>query len=509
MSVASPRSAPAARAAAVRDRLTGTGAGADAPTLDAFLAESDPLRAVALWTGEPPGVPNAARLRALVQIDVARIDALLSAQVDAILHHPRFQALEASWRGLAYLVWQVEGYRDGEGSQTILRVLDVTWADLARDLERAIDFDQSQLFKKVYDAEFGSAGGQPYGAILADFEFSHRPRPGHPSGDLAVLEALARICSAAFAPLVAACHPSLLGLDTFGDIESVLNLTSTFELAEYTKWTAFRRTEDARFASLALPRVLARLPWYDDGSRADGFRYREDVSAEDGSGYLWGTAVYAFGAVLGRAIGETSWPADIRGIPQQGLGGGLVTGLPVRDPGPDTGPIERSFSTDVLVTDRLERELGELGFMPLCPVRGTPWSVFFTTPSVQVPRKYDKAAATTNAKLSSMLQYMLCVARFAHFIKVIGRDKIGSFQTAEQCQRHLYDWLMKFTTGDDHAQPAVKARFPLREAKVEVRAHPARPGAYACVVHLRPHYQLDQVAAAVRLVTEFAPVRAG
>ncbi len=480
--------------------------------LCAFLAEPLPDRALSLWFGDellPAGDRARARLDLRVANDIARIDEMLRLQVDAVLHHPRFQQIEASWRGLMYLVERADLHRGGEGPPVKIRVMSCSWPELARDVERAIEFDQSQLFRKIHDAEFGAAGGEPFGLVLGDYDVSHRPRPGHGAGDVAVLAAIAHVAAAAFAPFVVGCHPSLFGVDRFADIAQQLDLVKTFALPEYTRWTAFRRMDDARFVALALPRVLSRLPWRDDGSRADGFRYHEDTSLPDGSGLLFGTAVYAFGSVVARAFAESSWPAEIRGLGDEGARRGVVEGLVVPDFETDGKGVAPKIPTDVLVTDRLEHELGDLGFMALCPLDGTRLAAFFGTPSAQLPPHFDKRAAANNAKLSSMIQYMLCVSRFAHFVKAMGRDKVGSYATAAECQRQLEDWLGKYTTADDDASPATRARYPLRDAHVEVREHPAKPGAYFCVVHLRPHYQLDQIAAAVRLVTEFAPVRAG
>lgn len=496
--------------AAARDAVFGAGvqlSGA-ADVLDAFLAERSPERAVSLWfgAGALPSDPRARTLR--VENDIARIDDLVRAQLDAVLHHPRFQRLEASWRGLRYLAERADAERGGEGPPVKIRVLACSWAETARDLERAIDFDQSQLFRKIHDDGFGAAGGEPFGLILGDYDVSHRPRPGHPQGDVGILAAISHVAAASFAPFVAGCHPSLFGIDRFADLALPLDLAQNFALPEYARWTAFRKSEDSRFVALTVPRVLARLPWRDDGTRADGFRYHEEASLPDGSGLLWGTAVYAFGSVVARAFAEWSWPAEIRGLGDEGIKKGVVDGLCVPDFETDRAGVAPKIPTDVVVTDRLEHELGDLGFISLCPLDGTRLAAFFATPSVQLPAQYDKRGTTNNAKLSTMVQYMLCVSRFAHFVKAMGRDKVGSYSTAAECRRELEDWLAKYTTGDDDASPATRARYPLRDAQVEVREQPGKAGAYFCVVHLRPHYQLDQVAAAVRLVTEFAPVRA-
>jgi type VI secretion system protein ImpD len=299
--------------------------------------------------------------------------------------------------------------------------------------------------------------------------------------------------------------PSLFGLDDFAELAAPIDLARSFQQIEYVKWRAFRDTEDARFIGLVLPRVLMRRPYRDNGRRGDTFPYVERVEGPDHSRYLWGNAVYALGSVLVRAFAESGWLAGIQGVERGVETAGLVTGLPQDNFAGDPQGIAPKYSTDVLITDSDEKSLGELGFMPLCFCKDTPWSAFFSSASVQQPKIYDELAATVNARLSSMLQYMFCVSRFAHYLKVIGRDLVGSFVTAEEVQNHLQRWLLHYTIDDDDASSVAKAKAPLREGRVEVRERPGRPGRYYCVMHLRPHFQLDQVVTAVRLVTEITP----
>jgi type VI secretion system ImpC/EvpB family protein len=484
------------------DALLETRCRADA-SLDQFLAEPSPWRALGLWlarSDRPVGPFTRERVVRMLLRDIARLDAMLSCQVNAIIHNPRFQKLEASWRGLRYLVEQA-----AEGENIKVRVLTLTWKELTRDLERALEFDQSQLFQKVYSEEFGMPGGEPFGVLLGDFELRPRPGSDHPFDDLAALQGLAAVAAAAFAPFVAGLHPSFLELDNFTELERPLNLAKTFDQLHYLKWRALRDTEDARFVGLTLPRVLARLPYRDDGSRKDAFRFREEVGEPGGSKYLWGTAVYAFGAVLVRAFGECGWLADIRGVRRGELGGGLVTGLPAQPFVTDKPGIAPKPLTDALITDTQEKELGELGLIPLCHCPDTGLAAFYGNQSVQRPKGYDTKVATANARLSAMLQYMLCVARFAHYLKVIARDKVGSFGGPSECEEYLYRWLLGYTTSNDEAGLEDKAKYPLREVKLQIREHPGKPGTYYCVVHMRPHFQLDQVHTAVRLATELAP----
>ncbi len=501
--------APAARPASLLDAiLAATETGAPAlPLLDAFLDEPEPAPALALWlrhaTARPARLTRDQIARQLGR-DIARLDDLLTRQVNAILHHPEFQKLEASWRGLEYLVHQVP-----DGGNIQVRVLSVPWREVVRDLERAIEFDQSHLFRKIYEEEFGRPGGEPFGLLLGDYEIRPHPGPEHQTDDVEALRSLAAIAAAAFAPFIAAAHPSLLDLDSFADLARVSNLAEPFGRLEYLKWRTLRDAEDSRFVGLTLPHVLLRRPHGDISSRVDGFRFREDVAAPDRGGYLWGNAAYAFGAVVVRAFAATGWLASIRGVQRGVEGGGLVTGLPDASFRTDRPGVVPRCTTDVIVTDAQEKELGELGFIPLCHGQDTSCAAFFGNQSVQKPRVYDEAAATANARVSAMLQYMLCVARFAHYIKVLSRDWVGSFTTPADCEDRLRKWLMEYTSASDKGGPELRAQYPLREARVKVSENPRNPGAYQCEIHLRPHFQLDQLVAAVRLVTEIASGNAG
>jgi type VI secretion system ImpC/EvpB family protein len=488
------------------DARVGTAAGGRdqaGEVLEQFLREPSPWKALALWLGRSMTSRDRltrAQLTRRLNRDIARLDALLSEQVNAILHHPSLQRLEASWRGLHYLVRQVP-----EGENIKVRVLNVGWRELVRDLERSLEFDQSQLFRKVYGEEFGTPGGEPFAVLLGDYEIRPRPGSGHPTDDVAALAAIAAVAAAAFAPFIAAAHPALLDLEAFGELERPGNLARTFEQPEYLKWRALRRSEDARFVGLTLPRVLMRLPYPDGAPRVDGFRFREEVSKPDRSQYLWGSAAYAFGAVLIRAFARSGWLAAIRGVPPGDEAGGLVTGLPVPAFVTDKPGVAPKCSTDVIITDAQDKELGELGFLPLCHYQDTELAAFHGSQSVQQPASYDEPAATVNARLSAMLPYVFCVARVAHYLKVISRDKIGSFSGPADCEAYLRRWIAGYTNSNEKTSPEMRARYPLREARVQVRERPDKPGHYLCVAHLRPHFQLDQMVSAVKLVTELGP----
>lgn len=432
----------------------------------------------------------------IVQWQIAQIDRLLNAQVNAILHHPRFQRLEASWRGLLYLVNEADG-----AEQVRIRVLDVSWKQVARDLERAIEFDQSQLFRKIFKQEFGSPGGEPFGILLGDYWLSHRPRPGDATDDVAALREMSSVAAAAFAPFIAAADPALFGLDDFSGLARTLNLESIFSQTEYVKWNALRQTADARFIGLTVPRVLMRRPYRLDNLRADGFCFHEEVAGTDAAKYLWGNACFAFGSVVIRSFNDYGWFANIRGVPE-GISGGVVSGIPVDYFLTDREGVAGKYTTDVLITDAEDKQLADFGFIPLCHGKDSEYAVFYSNQSMQKPVEYDNAAAGLNARLSAMLQYILCTSRFAHFLKVIGRDKVGSFATPEECEAFLHEWLLQYVTASDMGSHEMRAKYPLSEGRVEVREIPAKPGAFSCVMHLKPHTQFDQMVSAIKLVTD-------
>jgi len=482
-----------------REKPPATGGG---DLLEAFLLEPSPWRAIQDWMGPARLARLGSResvLRALSR-DIASLDALISGQVNAILHHPRFQKLEASWRGLRYLVEEA-----GDEEDIKIRMLSATWKELARDAERAVEFDQSQLFRKIYSDEFGMPGGEPFGVLIGDYQVRHTQSRDHAIDDLEVLNSISQVAAAAFAPFVAGIDPALLGLENFSQLERHINLQRIFEQPEYIRWRSFRDSEDSRFIGLTLPRVLMRTPHLDDGSREECFRFREDVEGPDREKYLWGNAAYAYGGVLIRAFASCGWLAEIRGVTRNEDGGGLVTGLPVHSFSTDRTGVAPKSSTDLIISEHLEKELGDLGFIPLCHLQDTELCAFFGSQSVQKPKSYSELTATMNARISAMLQYMLCVSRFAHYMKVRTQYKIGSFMEAQELEDELNRWINDYVAPDADASPAVKAKFPLREAQIQVRERPDKPGNYQCVMHLLPHYQLDAVTATVTLRTEMGP----
>ncbi len=456
-----------------------------------------------LWFGDVSGqvahqgFPQWKRTAALqLSRDIAEIDHLLSQQLNAVLHHPRFQALEASWRGLEMLVdaTRAEGTR-----QIRVRLLNVSWKEVQRDFERANEFDNSNIFRKVYEDEFGTPGGIPYSLLVGDYEIHPRPTAEHPYDDIATLGHMAGVAAAAFCPFVCAASPSMFGVDNFLDLQHTQDLARGFRLPEFVKWRSLRKREDARFVGLAMPRILMREPYRQQETK--GFCFAEDVSANHVGNYLWGNAAYAWAGVLIRTFSQTGWLADIRGTERNREGGGLVVNLPSVSFGTDRDGVGLRSSTDLIVTDQQESSLAKLGFLPLCQCHDTDYAAFYSSQSIQEPTAYDSPVATANANISTMLQYMLCVSRFAHYLKVIARDIVGSAIEPEEMQSTLDSWIKQYVTPDDSARPEVKARRPLRQAEIAVVREPGRAGSYQCTFSLLPHYQLDDLSASIRLQT--------
>ena len=430
---------------------------------------------------------------------IAAIDAMVSRQVDAILHAPPFQALEASWRGVAMLAAVM-----GQMRQVRLRMLDVSWAEIGRDLDQAVEFDQSHLFRLIYSDEIGIAGGQPHGLIVADYTVSHQTAAGQGVDDISVLRGLAAIGSAAFCPIVLGAAPALLDLDRFAALGTGMSALGAFDGLPYARWRGLRALEDTRFIGLALPRILFRLSWTpDDRRRPDGFRYEEDVGA-DGEGLLWGNAAFAFAIAVLRRFDQSGWFADLRGVPQDRVGGGLVPEIQPYRFATDAHGIAAQASVEVRLTGTQEQALSEAGLIPVGVAPYTACLLFNSNASLHTPPRYDRMEATWNARISSMLQYVLCVSRFAHFLLVMIRDQVGGYTGAPDVQRRLETWLNTYCLGSDGATDEMRSKFPLREAGIEVSEVPGRPGALACVVRLQPHFQLDSIATSFRLVSDFA-----
>ncbi|MGK0441355.1 MAG: type VI secretion system protein ImpD [Pseudohongiellaceae bacterium] len=459
--------------------------------------------AVESWLLSSVGKNKRTKSQLLYMIDAAivRIDKKMNQQMDEIIHHERFKALEASWRGLEYLV-DTEADYDQELTVKI-KMMSVSWREMSKDVSRAIEFDQSQLFQRIYSDEFDTPGGEPFGVLLGDYKLSHRIRPGSIISDVDVIREISLVATAALCPFISSVDSSLFGLDDFDGFDCPVDLHKVFDQTEYTKWQSLRKTESTRFVGLALPDVLMREPYRADGTYSEAFIYKE-TSTHTERDYLWGNACYAFGGILIRAFANTGWFADIRGGVHEFGEGGVVRQLNYA--GFDTDPrnITSRHATRIQVDDYLERDLSDLGFIPLCSYHTVKNSAFYSNSSLHSPPDYNSHIANSNARLSAMIQYMLCVSRFGHYIKVIGRDKIGNLASAKDCERVFQDWLNQYTTASDDSSPVLKARYPLAESKVEIHDQPGRPGYFSCVIHLKPHFQLDQLVSSIKLVTELA-----
>lgn len=433
-------------------------------------------------------------LTATINAAIGRIDQVISKQLSAILHNDKFQKLEGSWRGLNHLVMNSE-----TSANLKIKVLNVSKKDLFKDLDKAVEFDQSQLFKKLYETEFGSPGGEPYASLIGDYEFT-----GHPQ-DIEMLEKISNVAAAAFCPFVSAADPALFGFENWTELSQPRDLEKIFESAEYAKWRSFRESEDSRFVSLVMPRTLSRLPYGASTSPVEEFDFEEAPLGPDGSSlsmdhsdYTWMNAAYVMGTNLTAAFSEYGWCTAIRGAE----GGGKVEGLPTHTFTSDDGDSDMKCPTEIGITDRREAELSKLGFLPLCHYKNTDYSVFFGAQSVQSPKKYDTADATANAAISARLPYVMATSRFAHYLKVMARDKIGSFMEASDCEEWLNRWITNYVTADPKPSADTKARYPLREAKVVVQEVPGAPGSYNAVAHMRPWLQMEELTASMRMVAK-------
>lgn len=423
---------------------------------------------------------------------IAAIDAAVSKQLAAIMHVPEFQKLEGTWRGMKHLVMNSE-----TSAQLKLKVFNCSKRELFKDLDRAVEFDQSQIFKKIYESEFGTAGGEPYGALIGDFEFTNHPE------DIDLLNKVSNVAAAGFCPFISAADPALFGFDSWTELSKPRDLEKIFDTVEYTKWSSFRDSEDSRFVTLTMPRTLARLPYGANTKPVEEFAYEEVALGKKGESiavghdqYCWMNTAYVMGAKLTEAFAKYGWCTAIRGAE----GGGKVEGLPAHIFKADDGDTDLKCPTEIAITDRREAELSKLGFLPLCHYKNTDYSVFFGAQTTQKPKKYDRPAATANAAISARLPYLMATSRFAHYLKVIARDKIGSFMEREDCQAWLDRWIHNYVSADAKPSQDAKARFPLREAKVEVKEIPGQPGSYNAIAWMRPWLQLEELTTSLRMV---------
>ena len=424
---------------------------------------------------------------AMINERIAEIDQILTDQLNAIMHHPEFQALESSWIGLRDMVFGTET------STTLkLRLMNVTKKELLKDLETAVDHDMSVLFKKVYEEEYGTFGGNPYSLLIGDYYFGRHPQ------DMALLQRISKVAAAAHTPFITAVAPTMFDMTSFTDLGVPRDLSKIFESADLTTWRSFRDSEDSRYVSMVLPRYAARLPYGAKTKPVDSFNFEEDVDGRDHSKYLWGNSCYQLGLRITDAFAKYNWTTAIRGVE----GGGKVSGLTAHTFKTDDGDVVLKCPTEVTITDRREKELNDLGFISIVNSKGSDFAAFFGGQTTNKPRVYNLDTANANAALSSRLPYVLAASRFAHYLKVIMRDKIGSFQTKDSVESYLNTWLSQYVLLDANATQGEKARFPLAEGRVDVVEVPGRPGAYQATVFLRPHFQMEELTTSIRLVAE-------
>jgi len=422
---------------------------------------------------------------------ITAIDQAMSKQLTAILHEEKVQKLEGSWRGLNHLVMNTE-----TGATMKIRMLNLSKRELFRDLDKAVEFDQSQTFKKIYEEEFGTAGGEPYGCMIGDFEFTNHPE------DIELLSKMSNVAAAGFCPFISAAGSEMFGFDDFTELSKPRDLGGIFESQEYIKWRSFRDSEDSRFVTLVMPRVLARTPYGEASKPVESFNYEEFDQDESGMSkavehddYCWMNASYVMGTTLTRAFAENSWCTAIRGAD-----GGRVENLPTHIFKSDDGDTDQKCPTEVGITDRREAELSNQGFLPLCHYKNTDYSVFFGAQTTQKQKMFDDPDATSNAAISARLPYLMATSRIAHYLKVMARDKVGSFMQAENCERWLNQWISQYTNGNPDASAEMKAKYPLAEARVEVKEIPGQPGAYSAVAYLKPWLQMEELTTSLRMV---------
>ena len=462
---------------------------------------------------------------ALISQRIAQLDGLVSRLLNRLIHHPDFQALEATWRGLNYLVMKTE-----TGTTLKIKVLNATFEELYKDLDKAVEFDQSNLFKIVYEKEFGTFGGEPYSILVGDYQIGRTAR------DIDFAEKMSNLAAAAHAPFISSAYSRLFDMEDFDALHKPRDLAKLFESAELIKWRAFRETEDSRYVTLTLPKVLLRLPYHHENNPAEGVYFDEDVAitlyeldeqgevvrdkagnpviltdadasgvitervakSVDATKMLWGNPAFILGRVITRAFELHGWTAAIKGVE----GGGLVEGLPAYTYETEDGDISLNCPTQVAITDRREKELNDLGFMAICHCKGSDKAAFFGGQTTNKARQYLSESANKNAQISSMLPYMMASARFAHYIKVMMRERVGTFMTRQNVSDYLNSWITQYVLLDDGAPQAMKARFPLRDARIDVTEVEDKVGAYRATVFLRPHFQLEELTASIRLVAE-------
>ena len=432
-----------------------------------------------------------------IQSIIAALDKKLTEQVNLILHNDDFQKLEGSWRGLHYLVNNTE-----TDEQLKIRVLNISKKDLGKTLKKfkGTAWDQSPIFKKAYEEEYGQFGGEPFGCIVGDYHFDHSPP------DVEILSEMSKVSAAAHAPFIAGASPTLMQMDSWQELSNPRDLTKIFQTAEYAPWRSLRESEDSRYIGLAMPRFLARLPYGSKTDPVEAFDFEEDVEGADHTKYAWSNAAYAMATNINRSFKMYGWCTRIRGIES----GGAVEGLPCHTFPTDDGGVEMKCPTEIAISDRREAELAKNGFMPLIHRKNSDFAAFIGAQSLQKPAEYDDPDATANANLAARLPYLFATCRFAHYLKCIVRDKIGSFKEKDEMAGWLNRWISNYVEHNPKmASEEDKARRPLAEASVELSEDPSNPGYYSSKFFLRPHYQLEGLTVSLRLVSKLPSAKGG
>jgi len=427
---------------------------------------------------------------------IAEIDKKLSEQVNKIIHHDDFRTLEGTWRGLHHLVTNTE-----TDEMLKIRVINISKKEVSSTIKKfkGTAWDQSPLFKKMYEDEFGTPGGQPYGALIGDYYFDHT------APDVEILGGMAQIAAAAHAPFLAAAAPGLMGMDTWQELSNPRDLTKIFQTAEYAAWRSLRDSEDARYLGLAMPRFLSRIPYGAKTNPVEDFAFEEDTEGADHNKYVWSNSAFAMGTNITRSFKQWGWCARIRGAES----GGMVEGLPVHSFPTDDGGVDMKCPTEIAITDRREAELAKNGMMPLSHWKNSDYAVFVGAQSLQKPAAYDDPDATANANLAARLPYLFATCRFAHYLKCMVRDKIGGFKERADMERWLNDWIKLYCVDSASASESDKARRPLADAEVKVEEVPGNPGYYTSKFFLRPHYQLEGLTVSLRLVSKLPSAKGG
>ncbi len=428
---------------------------------------------------------------------IAEIDKKLSQQVNQILHHPDFQNLEGAWRGLHYLVSNTE-----TDEMLKIRVMNISKKEVHKTLKKykGTAWDQSPLFKKMYEEEYGQFGGEPFGCLVGDYYFDHSPP------DVEMLGEIAKISAAMHCPFVAAASPAVMLMESWQELANPRDLTKIFQTPEHAAWRSLRESEDARYIGLALPRFLARLPYGAKTSPIDEFDFEEETAGADSSRYTWANSAYAMAMNINRSFKLYGWCSRIRGVES----GGAVEELPTHTFPTDDGGVDMKCPTEIAISDRREAELAKNGFMPLIHKKNTDFAAFIGAQSLQKPAEYDDPDATANANLAARFPYLFATCRFAHYLKCIVRDKVGSFKEREDMERWLNNWILNYVDGDPaHSSEETKAKLPLAAAEVVVEEVEGNPGYYTSKFFLRPHYQLEGLTVSLRLVSKLPSAKGG